>query len=450
MKPTILSLLALSAGLLLLQACGASKQQAMLDTINSPSARPATFEALNEDLQLAERNQVNLISPQKFTESKKLIQEAHTLRNQGQSAEKYNEKLADARKTLDSAIAFTKVNKDQMGPLVIARDTALKSGAAETTNKELAALEKDYLRLVNNIDSRNSRAAALDQISEMTGDYQKLTVKTLQAKYLGEAKNNIRLADSEGAEDLVPKTFTEAKDSVEKTNDYIAQNSGSANWPTIIELGNASTLASRRLLSLTRETKNSTALSPEDRALKAEAISKTAGAESSKLQKNLKGSQQEVSDLKDRTKDYARLEMKDEDNKTFEQVRQIFDEDEAKVYRQGNNLIISLKKMNFPVNESSIPSSSFELLKKVQTAIKSFKSPSIVIEGHTDSTGNATMNKALSEKRAEAVREYFLSNNVVSTDAVEAIGFGSEKPLASNQSTDGRSVNRRIDVVIKN
>jgi OOP family OmpA-OmpF porin len=431
---------------ILVAGCGAAKQQAMLDTVGSPQQRPATFDALREDFDRADKAQVKLISPEKYASAKKSFEAAEAMQSQGQPEEKYNEKLSSARENLDSAMAFAKDNKDRMSPLIEARETALTSGAAETTNKDLKELEQKYLVLVSDLDSRNSRKEAFNRIPELTEDYQKLTIKTLQAKYLGEAKNNLELAKREGAKDLVPKTLKETEELIQKANASIGENQKD---PMLSKLSSDASLASRRLLALTRQTKASKGLSAEDVSLKTEAGLKSADQESAKLQTNLTESQKQNVKLESKTKKYAELEQQDEKNKKFESVRELFDDSEAKVYRQGSSLVISLKKINFAVNKSEIPSPSFALLKKVQSAIRSFEEPSVVVEGHTDSTGDSLLNKELSERRAEAVKAYLLSNNTTSQEKISAVGYGSEKPLASNKLSAGRAINRRIDIVIK-
>lgn len=84
----------------------------------------------------------------------------------------------------------------------------------------------------------------------------------------------------------------------------------------------------------------------------------------------------------------------------------------------------------------------------MQTAISTFDKPSITIEGHTDSTGDSTLNRALSEERAKAVRQCLLSTNAAPAENLTVLGYGSSEPLASNKSDEGRAINRRIDVII--
>ncbi|MBA4168117.1 MAG: OmpA family protein, partial [Chitinophagaceae bacterium] len=69
----------------------------------------------------------------------------------------------------------------------------------------------------------------------------------------------------------------------------------------------------------------------------------------------------------------------------------------------------------------------------------------ITIEGHTDATGKPEANKSLSLKRAEAVKLYLVQNGIEEV-RLTAIGFGSEKPLESNKTPEGRAKNRRVEI----
>ncbi|MEJ2201986.1 MAG: OmpA family protein, partial [Desulfuromonadaceae bacterium] len=74
--------------------------------------------------------------------------------------------------------------------------------------------------------------------------------------------------------------------------------------------------------------------------------------------------------------------------------------------------------------------------------------PVVVIEGHSDSTGREETNLDLSRRRAEAVRQYLVANRTLPADKLRAVGFGSARPLASNHTSEGRAINRRIDLII--
>ncbi|NDA61110.1 MAG: OmpA family protein [Chitinophagia bacterium] len=70
----------------------------------------------------------------------------------------------------------------------------------------------------------------------------------------------------------------------------------------------------------------------------------------------------------------------------------------------------------------------------------------IDIEGHTDNTGSAKVNKALSQKRADAIKKFFLSKGIAA-ERVTATGFGNEKPVADNKTAKGRQENRRVEIL---
>jgi OOP family OmpA-OmpF porin len=71
----------------------------------------------------------------------------------------------------------------------------------------------------------------------------------------------------------------------------------------------------------------------------------------------------------------------------------------------------------------------------------------IQIEGHTDSVGSDRYNQSLSQKRAESVKRYLLQHFSLQPDHLTAVGYGESKPLASNKTAEGRSKNRRVQVV---
>jgi outer membrane protein OmpA-like peptidoglycan-associated protein len=71
----------------------------------------------------------------------------------------------------------------------------------------------------------------------------------------------------------------------------------------------------------------------------------------------------------------------------------------------------------------------------------------IIIEGHTDSTGSAELNQALSERRADAVANALIGRGV-SEDALRTNGRGEDYPVASNQTAAGRHQNRRVEIIL--
>ena len=131
-----------------------------------------------------------------------------------------------------------------------------------------------------------------------------------------------------------------------------------------------------------------------------------------------------------------------------EKGRTYFEPGEAEVYKTEGQLVLRLKAMEFPVGQSVILPKNYSLLSKVQRAIRTFDDVDVIIEGHTDSTGSEELNEHLSEKRADAVRQYLVANQTLPYDKIIAVGYGSSRPLASNKTEKGRAINRRIDLIL--
>ena len=109
-------------------------------------------------------------------------------------------------------------------------------------------------------------------------------------------------------------------------------------------------------------------------------------------------------------------------NEKFSQIQNYFDPAEAEVYKQGGQLVIRLRAIQFPVGKDTILPKNYELLSRVQQSIRTFGEPDVIIEGHTDSTGSDEVNEHLSQQRAEAVRQYLVANRTLSYDRIVALG----------------------------
>jgi outer membrane protein OmpA-like peptidoglycan-associated protein len=129
-------------------------------------------------------------------------------------------------------------------------------------------------------------------------------------------------------------------------------------------------------------------------------------------------------------------------------VESSFSRDEARVVRQGEDLVISLLGIRFPSGRSTIDTASAPLMLKVSAALGLFPDASIVVEGHTDANGSDSTNLILSQDRADAVKQYLVSNFRVNPEKVSSIGYGEARPVATNDTPEGRARNRRIDVIL--
>lgn len=144
-----------------------------------------------------------------------------------------------------------------------------------------------------------------------------------------------------------------------------------------------------------------------------------------------------------------RLEAQARVKEQFAQVEKMFDSSEARVFREGNNIILRLVGLTFDSGASQIRPESFDLLAKVEKAIDVFPRSELIIEGHTDSHGGDDFNQNLSQARAESVQQYMINAMRIPTYRLIATGYGETRPVASNETQSGRTRNRRIDIVIR-
>lgn len=101
----------------------------------------------------------------------------------------------------------------------------------------------------------------------------------------------------------------------------------------------------------------------------------------------------------------------------------------------------------FATNETSLSTDNQSKIADLMQKIKKIKINTIIIQGHTDNVGTNEYNQELSLKRAQSVESIALANGFMANN-VKAIGYADTKPLANNDTEEGRSENRRVAVII--
>ena len=107
----------------------------------------------------------------------------------------------------------------------------------------------------------------------------------------------------------------------------------------------------------------------------------------------------------------------------------------------------ALQGISFATGKAVITYSSYSILNQIATVLNENPTYKVEIQGHTDDVGKDELNKTLSEKRANAVRSYLLKKGV-DEDRMTAVGYGEEKPVATNKTAAGRYKNRRVEFVV--
>ncbi len=120
---------------------------------------------------------------------------------------------------------------------------------------------------------------------------------------------------------------------------------------------------------------------------------------------------------------------------------------EAKQTERG--LLITLGDVLFEFNKSELKTGGQRNLQPLADVLKERTNQLVIIEGHTDSIGNHAYNMNLSEQRAEAVEQYLVAQGVA-VSRIDVKGLGPDFPVADNASSEGRQLNRRVEVILPN
>jgi OOP family OmpA-OmpF porin len=105
-------------------------------------------------------------------------------------------------------------------------------------------------------------------------------------------------------------------------------------------------------------------------------------------------------------------------------------------------------EITFETDSAALTPDSADQIGQLATVLKAFPSTNVSVEGHTDNTGDPAVNKKLSEDRAAAVKAALIDKGVPA-DRVTSVGWGAEKPVASNETEEGKLKNRRVEITLQ-
>ncbi len=175
-------------------------------------------------------------------------------------------------------------------------------------------------------------------------------------------------------------------------------------------------------------------------------------AEAEKARAEAIAEQQRLAEEKDKAQQAAQQAEKEKQQAEYEKQ-----ELRARLLQQLNSILAtrdSARGLIANMSDVLFRSGSFELapgarerLAKVSGIVLAYPTLHVTIEGHTDSVGSDEYNQQLSERRAQAVRDYFIQQGI-NAASVEAHGYGKKEPIASNDTPEGRQQNRRVELIL--
>ena len=446
----------------------------------NPGALVKQFEA---DLVTARSNQVDVLAPGLFKDAQSAFMKAKLSLDKGAKLTDIQKYVAEGSASLKKAEEIAQVSRTILGETNKARDKALKVGA-DRLGEPYMDVEKQYLKLTKAIENDNL-SYAQKNAATVQAAFRGVEIMAIKNNAIGNARKMMADADKSKVQKIAPTAYNDALQALNDADAYIGNNPYQAEM--INQKAAHAEFMARRMMTISQESTKFKEMSPEASALYVERLlarlGKTMNAgdlrdkdaeaqlsamsvtvetmvqKNQSLEKNNLKYQSQIANLEQQLtglQGYSReqeaakrkLAAEREFNEKFNKVQRFFRPDEAEVYKQGGQLVIRMRGIQFPVGQATLTPENYTLLSKVQQAIGTFGQPTVTIEGHTDSTGSAQMNQELSQKRAEAVKTYLVANKTLPASRIRATGYGPSRPLAPETTPEGRAMNRRIDVLI--
>ena len=471
--------------------------------------KSSLFDEVNQSMWTAKRAQADVLSPRAFGDAMDDYNDAKKKFDDGGDLSDIRAKITKADGQFQEATVSTRVSSVLFSSALSARRDAISAEADQFVKERWNTAEEEMKDAAEKLEKGNSNSAK-EKAVVATNLYREAELESIKANYLTNAKNLLKKADGDKVYKVAPKTIAEAKSLVSRAEKELLDNRYDTDGARYLakeaeyKARLAMYIAAQEnildkkdfetedflLMSNESITRIGESLDINSRFDKGEAIpvsaiierihrdqARTENLEASlygqqmknqnltamlveqqKIQATMQGSltamKGTISEeaLKGQARQLelqSRIDRMEDINTKFEQMQRIFSSEEAQVFRQENDVIIRMIGINFDVSKSEIKPEDYPLLTKVKKAMDLFDNASIVIEGHTDSQGGDDSNLKLSQERADAVLSYLSANTTIDKSRFSTEGFGESKPVANNETTAGRKLNRRIDIVIK-
>lgn len=168
----------------------------------------------------------------------------------------------------------------------------------------------------------------------------------------------------------------------------------------------------------------------------------------------LEDQRKELADARERARLDSRTREADAAKADAEQARRQAEELQRQIAELNaksteRGLVVTLGDVLFETAKSDLKAGAIANISKLAVFLNQYPDRTVTIEGHTDNVGNEDYNLGLSQRRANAVQQYLISQGIAS-NRLTATGKGENFPVASNETPSGRQMNRRVEVIISN
>lgn len=239
---------------------------------------------------------------------------------------------------------------------------------------------------------------------------------------------------------------------------HVAQNSLAVAEKTYEDEGSSANARDRAYVAQRKaelaEVQAGTIAANQKAKLAAERVEAAQVANQEATERNLSGAREQIANQKNVVAN-QRTELAGEKELRLQAERRAADAmaalaEVASVKQEPRGMVITLSgAVIFASGEAKLlPGAKAKLDQVAVTLMEGETPPNILIEGHTDSRGDDAMNQGLSERRAKSVKDYLVSKGFPAAHATSE-GLGSTRPVAENDTAEGRANNRRVEIVVQ-
>jgi outer membrane protein OmpA-like peptidoglycan-associated protein len=426
------------------------------------------IEATRADLEAARSRNLALMCPSNFKNAETNLGAAEELFENNDSIYWIKERLGDARAQLSKCERIEEIGNILLRDTLSARSAALDSNAPEFAPEQWEQAEEAMHKVGRKIE-RGQGDRARDDAEEATDLYRAAELMAIRVDLLGRTKTLRGEALENDADRWAPRTLASAEDYLQQAESTLQSDRYRQGEAKSLAEAAAEQFKHATWISTTAQRVDDDRENFEQFVLEHEAaLSEVAGqlgftprysegvttvaenlaSAARSLNENRRNLQARIMELEEVAAKYAEVQPLKQIQQKVNKIEEMFGPGEAEIVLSDRHLILRLTGMSFAFGSAEIQPRDFPLLTKVQYAMRLFPSSRAIIEGHSDSIGNADYNQVLSRRRAEAVRTYLIANMNRAPSSIAAVGYGENRPVAPNDTAAGRAMNRRIDVLI--
>jgi len=417
----------------------------------------------------------DVYAPNTFSDGMEAYDKAENKFKEGGNMEDIKEYITEANNHFKKVLEFVDLANLSFPTAIKAREDALKADCEKHAPELWKNAEEKFKDAMSDMED-NDLSSAKSKAAEAEKMYRDAELSAIQQGILAGAREQIKKNEENEVAEDAPVTEALAKDLIAQSEQLLKTDRYSRD--KAIELANEAEYEAKHaahIAEIARKVKEMDAgyeyiMLEVEKSLKTlnEKIGKVARFDNGydqatqniidfiesvdALKAKIAAQEKRIAELEAKTEKFSATENKLQRKMAQEQkikaIGKTFSDSEAQVLQDGDNVIIRLYGLTFPSGQSTIKPEYFSLLKKVQDGIATFDNCEVSVEGHTDSRGSNTLNMKLSEERAGAVKEYLIANMPSLKGRITSKGFGKERPIASNETEEGRAKNRRIDIII--